>query len=108
MRNASTKTIESNNKMKSIRTVRSTVASVALTLLSAFNAQLSTAHAQGSLTPPPGPVAPVMKSLDQIEARTPFVAGQPGVTLTNGLYTITQPGSYYLTGNLTCTNSAGY
>jgi hypothetical protein len=107
MRNASTKTIESNNQMKSIRTVRYTVAIVALALLSTFNAQLSTAHAQGSLTPPPGPVAPVMKSLDQIEARTPLVAGQPGVTLTNGLYTITKPGSYFLTGNLNRTNVSG-
>jgi hypothetical protein len=60
-------------------------------LLSAINAQLSTVLAQGSLTPPGAP-APTMKSLDQIEARTP-ISSLP--------YTITTGGSYYLTGNLT-------
>ncbi len=65
-------------------------------------------HAQGSLTPPPGPPAPVMKSLDQIEARTPLVAGSPGVTVdgTTGAISITAGGSYYLTGNLTITGEA--
>lgn len=60
------------------------------------------AFAQGSLTPPPGAPAPLMKSLDQIEARTPLVAGQTGVSINaNGTITISQPGSYYLTSNLT-------
>ena len=63
-------------------------------------------HGQGSLTPPPGAPAPVMKSLDQVEARTPLVAGQPGVSIdANGTITISQPGSYYLTGNLTITTA---
>jgi len=63
---------------------------------------IASVHAQGPLTPPPGAPAPVMKSLDQIEARTPLVAGQPGVTVSpTGTITISQPGSYYLTGNLT-------
>ncbi|MEK7950750.1 hypothetical protein [Luteolibacter soli] len=61
-------------------------------------------HAQGPLTPPPGAPAPLMKSLDQVEARTPLVAGQAGVTIdANGGITISQSGSYYLTGNLTLT-----
>lgn len=46
--------------------------------------------AQGSLTPPGAPAA-TMKTLDQIEART---------AITNLPYTIDQPGSYYLVGNL--------
>jgi hypothetical protein len=46
--------------------------------------------AQGALTPP-GPPAPTMKSLSQIEARTP-ISTAPIV--------ITTPGSYYLTTNL--------
>jgi hypothetical protein len=54
-------------------------------------------HAQGLLTPPSGPVAPTMKSLDQIEARTP-IQSLPG----NGTsqYIISKPGSYYLTGDI--------
>ncbi|HEY6168937.1 MAG TPA: right-handed parallel beta-helix repeat-containing protein [Verrucomicrobiae bacterium] len=46
---------------------------------------------QGALTPPGAP-APLFKTLQQVEPRTP-VASAP--------FTITNPGSYYLTTNLT-------
>ncbi len=68
------------------------VASLALAL-AILNPQLSTVFAQGSLTPPGAP-APTMKTLAQIEARTP-ISYLP--------FVISQPGSYYLTTNLTDT-----
>ena len=52
-------------------------------------------HAQGDLTPPGGP-APSMKSLDQVEPRTP-ISSLP--------YRIEESGSYYLTGPLASTSS---
>jgi len=71
-------------------------------------ASAAAAFAQGSLTPPPGAPAPVMKSLDQIEARTPLVAGQAGVSIdANGGITISASGSYYLTGNRTVSTGNG-
>jgi parallel beta-helix repeat protein len=51
----------------------------------------------GSLTPPPGPVAPTMKTLTEVEPRT-AVQSLPGSA--TALYVISQPGSYYLTGNI--------
>ena len=68
----------------------------ALGFLSTLNPQLSTVFAQGSLTPPGAP-APTFKTLQQIEPRTPISAIP--ITLNNS-------GSYYLTTNLTQTNSA--
>lgn len=41
-----------------------------------------------------------MKTLDQIEARTP-VAASPAIPAAGPHITISQPGSYYLTGNIT-------
>lgn len=52
--------------------------------------------AQGSLTPPGVPV-PTMKTLDQVEARTPI----------SGATTISTPGSYYLTGNINVASGNG-
>ena len=64
----------------------------------------------GDLTPPPGPVGPTMHTLDEIynlvasssggESRIAVNAtNTPGDT--DSLFKITQPGSYYLTGNVT-------
>ena len=64
---------------------------VAMALFSTLNAQLSTCLAQGSLTPPGAP-APMMKTLAQIEPRTP---------ISSAPFTITNAGSYYVTTNLT-------
>lgn len=50
-------------------------------------------RAQGSLTPPGAP-AETMKTLTQVEPRIP---------ISSAPYTVSQPGSYYLTTNLTCT-----
>ena len=61
----------------------------ALALLSTLLLPLSTVFAQGSLTPPSAP-APGMKTLAQIEPRTPI----------SFAITITSPGSYYLTTNI--------
>jgi hypothetical protein len=52
----------------------------------------------GDLTPPPGPVAPTMKTLTQVEPRTPVQDLSSNGT---ALYVIDQPGSYYLTANIT-------
>lgn len=56
-------------------------------------------HAQGSLTPPPGAPAPVMKTLDQVEPRTPVTQTTcPGNA--SAVHVISAPGSYYLTANV--------
>jgi parallel beta-helix repeat protein len=65
------------------------------------------ALAQGTLTPPGAP-APTMKSLDQIDTHVDTAAAAKRIPInavtTPGnaasTYVITQPGSYYLTGNL--------
>lgn len=58
----------------------------------------------GPLSPPSGPITSTMKPLDQIEARTPITSETcPGNAAC--AFRITQPGSYYLTGNVTVPNS---
>jgi hypothetical protein len=57
------------------------------------------AHA-GDLNPPAGPILPTMKTLDEVEPRIAINAtNTPGDA--DSLFKITQPGSYYLTGNIT-------
>ncbi len=54
----------------------------------------------GPLDPPPGPISSTGKTLIEIEPRIAINAtNTPGDA--SSLFTITQPGSYYLTGNLT-------
>lgn len=64
---------------------------IQLALLIATLGIYSSALGQGALTPPGAP-APTMKTLAQIEPRTP---------ISSAPFTITNPGSYYLTTNLT-------
>lgn len=67
-------------------------------LLHVICAAISTAAYAGDLDPPPGPVAPSMKTLDEVEPRTPInQATAPGDAL--ALHVITVPGSYVLTGD---------
>jgi len=76
-----------------------------LTTALALTALTATVLAQGGpLTPPAGVPAPTMKTLDQVEPRIPLVAGSPGVSIGVSIF-ITQPGSYYLTGNLQITGN---
>ncbi len=54
----------------------------------------------GDLNPPPGPIQPTMKTLDEVEPRVPIGPDTtPGDA--DSLFRITQSGSYYLTGNVT-------
>lgn len=60
---------------------------------------LATSAFAGPLEPPVGPVAPSMKTLDEVEPRIAVNAiNTPGDA--DSLFRITQSGSYYLTGNI--------
>ncbi len=53
----------------------------------------------GPLDPPPGPIVPSYRTLDQVEPAVPIgAATTPGDP--DSLYHITVPGSYYLTANI--------
>lgn len=67
---------------------------LAFCTISLLPAVSSGASAETSLTPPGSP-EPVFRTLDQIEPRTPV----------SDPCTITQPGSYYLTGNISTASS---
>ena len=74
---------------------------LALALFSTLNAHLSSAFAQGSLTPP-GPPAASMLTLSQVEPRMPVDATHtPGDS--SAEFRIFNPGSYYLTTNVVAT-----
>jgi parallel beta-helix repeat protein len=63
----------------------------------AIAAWMTTGGRAGPLNPPAGPVSPTLKTLQEVEPRT-AVQSLPGSTTAS--YVITQPGSYYLTGNI--------
>jgi len=54
----------------------------------------------GPLTPPVGPVASTYKTLQEVEPRIAINAVNTPASV-NGTFSIFQPGSYYLTGNIT-------
>jgi parallel beta-helix repeat protein len=71
---------------------------LALSALAGLNLFLSAAAFAGPINPPAGPVTSTYKTLGEVEPRTP-VQSLPGSA--TALYVISQPGSYYLTGNIT-------
>ena len=52
----------------------------------------------GDINPPPGPIGPTMKTLTEVEPRVP-VQSLPGSD--TAVHVISEPGSYYLTANIT-------
>jgi Right handed beta helix region len=67
---------------------------------------LTDAAVGGPLTPPPGPVSPTNKTLNEVEPRIAVNAiNTPGSPTT--MFTISAPGSYYLTENITVPFLAG-
>src|SRR5262245_32112399 len=72
----------------------------AATLLAAVMSATICIAKAGDLNPPLGPVAPTLKTLTDVEPRIAIsAANTPGDA--DSVFRITQPGSYYLTGNVT-------
>lgn len=68
--------------------------------LAGIAALASTRAKAGPLNPPAGPVASTGKTLTEVEPRTAVnAANTPGTS--ECIFRISQPGSYYLTGNIT-------
>jgi hypothetical protein len=81
---------------------RTPVACIAITSTALLAA--SAILTAGPLGPPAGPVASSYKTLTEVEPRTAInAANTPGDA--TSLFKITQPGSYYLTGNITGSSS---
>ena len=76
--------------------MKRTIALAAAMLVAALAAMPALA---GDLNPPAGPVAPTMKPLTDVEPRIAVNATNTPGNTTNQ-FIITQPGSYYLTGNI--------
>lgn len=66
----------------------------------AFVASIAATTYAGPITPPPGPVASTYKTLSEVEPRIAINAINTRGDA-DSVYKITQPGSYYLTGNVT-------
>jgi len=90
--------IEGKNTMKNmIRTTRLVTSVLVVTTVVAAN---GVGVRAGELDPPAGPVVPTHKTLTEVEPRIAVNADNtPGDA--DSLFKITQPGSYYLTGNVT-------
>jgi len=87
------------NSSRTSRTPRSQIGRLSLLAL-AIGGTLAALALAGPLTPPAGPVTSTYKTLQEVEPRTAVNAtNTPGDAST--LFRITQPGSYYLTGNIT-------
>ena len=78
---------------------------IALSAAALAMAAAATLLVAGPLNPPGGAVASTYKTLTEVEPRIAINAtNTPGGA--NSLYKITQPGSYYLTGNITVPNNS--
>lgn len=75
--------------------------------LAALAPLLGAAAIAGPITPPLGPVAPTGKTTQEVFDKVAAVESRIAINATNtpgdadSLFKITQPGSYYLTGNIT-------